>query len=177
MQDLFRSIVCVVTLGSLIACSQKKNDQANQAAAGAGKSAPPLAVEAMILQPQPLSSIIEVPGSLLAYEETEIRAEISGRVVKINFKEGSTVKQGDVLIKLFDEDLQAQLKKLQVQLQIAKKTAERQKELVKINGISQQEYDLSALQVSNLEADIELIRVSINKTVIKAPYSGRLGLK
>lgn len=177
MQDLFRSIVCVVTLGSLIACSQKKNDQANQAAAGAGKSAPPLAVEAMILHPQPLSSTIEVPGSLLAYEETEIRAEISGRVVKINFKEGSTVKQGDLLVKLFDEDLQAQLKKLQVQLQIAKKTAERQKELVKINGISQQEYDLSALQVSNLEADIELIRVSINKTIIKAPYSGRLGLK
>jgi membrane fusion protein, multidrug efflux system len=66
---------------------------------------------------------------------------------------------------------------LEVHLKIAAKTAERQKELLTINGISQQEYDLSELQVSNLRADIELTKVNISKTEIRAPYAGRLGLK
>ncbi len=70
---------------------------------------------------------------------------------------------------MFDGDLQAQLKKLQVQLEIAQKTAERQEALLKIEGISKQEVDLSQLQVSNLKADIELIQVDIVKTEIRAP--------
>ncbi|MEN9371322.1 MAG: hypothetical protein RLZZ64_397, partial [Bacteroidota bacterium] len=79
--------------------------------------------------------------------------------------------------KLFDQDLQAQLKKLNVQLQIAEKTEERERELLKISGISQQDYDLSLLQVNNIKADIELIKVNIGKTEIRAPYSGRIGLR
>jgi membrane fusion protein, multidrug efflux system len=73
--------------------------------------------------------------------------------------------------------LQAQSKKLQVQLEIAKKTLERQQELLKIQGISQQEVDLSELQVNNIKADMELVRVGISKTEIRAPYAGRLGLR
>jgi membrane fusion protein (multidrug efflux system) len=78
---------------------------------------------------------------------------------------------------LFDGDLQAQLQKLQVQLEIAQKTVERYKELIKIQGISQQEYDLAELNVSNLKADMDVVRVSISKTRILAPYSGKLGLR
>jgi membrane fusion protein (multidrug efflux system) len=78
---------------------------------------------------------------------------------------------------LFDGDLQAQIKKLKVQLQIAEKTEERSRELLKINGISQQDYDLSFLQVSNIKADIELIETNIAKTEIRAPYSGKIGFR
>jgi membrane fusion protein (multidrug efflux system) len=78
---------------------------------------------------------------------------------------------------LFDEDLQAQLKKFSVQLQIREKTQERSAELLKINGISQQDYDLSELDVENLKADIEATRIAISKTEIRAPYAGRLGLR
>jgi membrane fusion protein (multidrug efflux system) len=73
--------------------------------------------------------------------------------------------------------MQAQLKKLQVQLQIAEKTEERNKELLRISGISQQDYDLSFLQVSNIKADIELLQTSIVKTEIRAPFSGRIGFR
>jgi membrane fusion protein (multidrug efflux system) len=78
---------------------------------------------------------------------------------------------------LYDADLQAQLKKLQVQLELARKTEQRQQQLLDINGISQQDYDLSLLAVNNLNADIELTKVNIAKTEIRAPYAGRLGLK
>jgi len=124
-----------------------------------------------------MSEDLEVPGTLLPYEETEIRPEISGRLVALNIREGASVARGTLLAKLFDGDLQAQLQKLQVQLQISEKTVERYKELLKIQGISQQEYDLAELQVNNLKADMDLVRVNIGKTQIRAPYSGKLGLR
>jgi len=124
-----------------------------------------------------MSEDLEVPGTLLPYEETEIRPEISGRLVALNIREGASVAKGTLLAKLFDGDLQAQLQKLQVQLQISEKTVERYKELLKIQGISQQEYDLAELQVNNLKADMDLVRVNIGKTQIRAPYSGKLGLR
>jgi membrane fusion protein (multidrug efflux system) len=175
---LFHSpLLLLSTVFLLAACKSEKKENNAGPGGGPGRNMGPLSVEAVHIMTQPLSSTIEVPGSLMPFEETEIRSEISGRIVELNIKEGMTVIKGTRLVKLFDEDLQAQLRKLEVQLQIAQKTADRQRELLKIGGISQQEFDLSELQISNLKADIELVRVNITKTEIKAPYTGRLGLK
>ncbi|PZQ93429.1 MAG: efflux RND transporter periplasmic adaptor subunit, partial [Flavobacterium psychrophilum] len=171
-----RSRLAVLLLFAFaLACKEEKKEN-GPAAAGPRNNAP-LQVEAFIVKTQALSENLEVPGTLMPFEQTEIRPEISGRIVRLNIPEGSFVKKGTLLVKLFDEDLQAQLKKLQVQLQINAKTAERQKELLTIGGISQQEYDLSELAVNNLKADIDLVRVSISKTEIYAPFDGRIGLK
>jgi membrane fusion protein (multidrug efflux system) len=70
-------------------------------------------------------------------------------------KEGTMVNAGTLLVKLFDDDLQAQLKKLVVQLKIAEATAQRQKELLAVNGTSQQDFDNASLTVSNIQADME----------------------
>lgn len=137
----------------------------------------PTAVEGYIIKASTVSNALEIPGSLMAYESTELHPEVSGRVTQLNIKEGSTVQKGMLLVKLFDGDLQAQLKKLQVQQSILETTVQRQGELLKISGISQQEYDLSALAVSNIKADIDIIRTSIQKTEIRAPFTGRIGLR
>jgi membrane fusion protein, multidrug efflux system len=163
-------------LFSLAACNNKKVKDAPPPS-GTATSVPPIRVEAYVVKPSSLTTTIESAGSLLPFEETEIRSEISGRVVGLYLKEGSYVNKGTLLVKLFDGDLQAQLKKLQVQLKIAEKTVERQRELLTISGISQQEVDLSELQVNNLKADIELVKVNISRTQIRAPFSGKLGLK
>ncbi len=158
---------------ALFACEEKKDAKKPQDASKNG----PVSVEAIIIKATTVSESIEVAGNILPFELTEIRPEISGRVIQLNFKEGSTVAKDVLLVKLFDGDLQAQLKKLKVQLQIAEKTEERQRELLKISGISQQDYDLSLLQVNNIKADIELTMVNIGKTEIHAPYAGRMGLR
>lgn len=156
-----------------LACGQKKEDKKFSETGNGG----PLAVEAVAVRGTTLAENIEVAGNILPFELTEIRPEISGRIVQLNFKEGAPVEKNTLLVKLFDGDLQAQVKKLRVQLQIAEKTEERQRELLKISGISQQDYDLSLLQVNNILADIELIEVGIGKTEIRAPYAGRMGLR
>ncbi len=136
-----------------------------------------LVVQTLIAAPQLLSADIEVPGTIMANETAEIHPELSGRLVQLNIKEGTNVSVGALLAKLYDGDLQAQLRKLEVQLKIAEQTEKRQAELVKIQGISQQEYDLSLLGVLNLKADMDIIRESIRKTEIRAPFGGKLGLK
>ena len=134
-------------------------------------------VDGFVVRHQSISDKIEVPGSLMAAEQTQIRSEVNGRIVKLNITEGSTVQKGALLVKLFDGDLQAQLKKLKVQLAIAKTTEERQRQLLEIQGISQQDYDLVKLNVETLEVDIEATQIAIVKTEIRAPYSGQLGLR
>lgn len=157
-----------------VGCKEKKNQSAP---AQAGRQQGPTTVIGYIVKTGSVSEPIQLPGSLLPMEETEIHTEVSGRVVGLYINEGASVNKGSLLIKLFDGDLQAQLKKLEVQLQIAQKTEERNNELLKLNGISQQDYDLSFLQVSNIKADIELMKTNISKTEIRAPFSGKIGFR
>lgn len=158
----------------IISCKDNKKPDTNQNASQANNV---LSIEGYIVKPSSIEETIKVSGTLIPFENTELHPEISGRVVNLNIAEGKSVSKGTLLVKLFDGDLQAQLKKLEVQLAIQKKTFERQSELLKISGISQQEVDLTGLQVSNINADIDIIKTSIAKTELRAPFNGRLGLK
>lgn len=158
---------------SLLSCDSKKE----QSAPGRPRVSGPMSVDAFVIKQTSISESVEVPGSLRPFEETDIRAEVGGRIVQMNVREGTLVEKGTLLVKLFDEDLKAQLRKLRVQLQIKQKTEERNRELLKISGISQQDYDLSTLEVENLRADIETTQIAISKTEIRAPYRGVVGLR
>lgn len=173
------------------ACGGKDKKNNGQPSQGGPQKQPPLAVEAMIASTKILNADIEVPGSLMANESTEIHPEISGRLVLLNVREGAVVSKGTLLAKIYDGDLQARInslnvqqKKLEVQLKIAQQNEERSAKLLKIQGISQQDYDMSLLQVNNIMADIGVIqaqigeiRANMTKTNIHAPFSGKLGLK
>ena len=173
MDKLISPYLLFCTMIMVVSCNAKKEDKpvAKSPASQVTK------VDGYVVKQEPMSESLQIPGSILPFEETEIHPEISGRVVSINFQEAAFINKGAVLIKLFDGDLVAQLNKLQVQLRIAETTYERQKELLKIGGISQQDVDLSGLQASNIKADIDLMRINISKTAIRAPYSGRLGFR
>jgi len=133
--------------------------------------------DAIITSSRIINRVITSPGTILAEETTNLQTEISGRLTNIYFKEGSNVQKGALLARLYDDDLKAQRSKLQVQLKIAEASEQRQKELLAVNGTSQQEYDLATLQVSNIKADLVLNAVSLSKTEIRAPYAGRIGLR
>lgn len=160
----------------LTACGGKKKNDAAQQKSGAAKP-PAMKVDGYIVRPEPFQENIEVPGNIVPNEMAEIHPEVSGRIVQLNVAEGKYVGKGTVLAKLYDGDLRAQLNKVQIQLALAQKTEDRQAQLLKIQGISQQDYDISLLQVNSLRADIGILQTSISKTVVRAPFSGKLGLK
>lgn len=173
---LSRVFLPALILTILLSC----NSSAKKEVATGGnqpRGAAQLPVEGYVIIPEKISPSLTIAGTLLPMEETEIHPEVSGRVVTLSVKEGAYVTKGTVLAKLFDEDLRAQLQKLKVQLEVAQRTEERQSDLLKIGGISQQDYDLSLLNVSALKADIEVMQTNIDKTVIRAPFNGTLGFK
>jgi len=134
-------------------------------------------VEAYVVKPSLLITEISVSGSLMAYETVDLKNEVAGRVVMINLPEGKFVRKGTLLVKLFDDDLQATLKKLQSQLAIQQQVYNRQSELVKVNGITQNDYDQTGLQLNSLKADIEVEKTMIRKTEVRAPFDGVIGLR
>lgn len=134
-------------------------------------------IEGIVAAPSFLEQNIIVSGTLRPFEETVLMPDVSGRVVSINFREGMKVTRGTLLVQLFNDDLKAQLHKLQAQKDLAVQTEKRQSELIKINGISQLDYDQSVLQVNSFNADIEVIMAQLRKTEILAPFDGVIGLR
>jgi len=176
MRLSFTLLLPVIALFALLSScsSDRKKDATAQQKAG---PRPPANVDAFVVQTQTLSNSIEIPGSLVANEATEIHPEVSGRIVSLNIREGAFVQKGAVLARLYDADLQAQKRKLEVQLKMAQQTEDRYAQLQKIGGISRQDYDVTALQVSNIRADLSIIQTEIARTIVRAPFAGKLGLK
>ena len=160
----------------LTSCSSKRKKEV-QVQQSQSAQRPPARVDAFIVTTQTVSESIEVSGTIVAEQSTEIHPEVSGRIIALNVREGVVVGKGAMLAKLYDADLQAQKRKIEVQLQIARQTEARYEELQKIGGISKQDYDVTVLQVNNLRADLDIINTAISRTVIRAPFSGKLGLK
>jgi membrane fusion protein (multidrug efflux system) len=134
-------------------------------------------VSAFIATPEKLANNVYASGSVLANEEVELKPEASGKILQIYFKEGSHAVKGELLIKINDADLQAQLKKLQLQVKLSADQEARQKKLLEINGISQSDYDIVLNQLNSLKADIEYTLAQIAKTELHAPFNGVIGLK
>ncbi len=138
---------------------------------------PPTRADAFIVKTSTVFDKIEIPGNIVANETTEVHPEVSGRITGIYFREGAYVNRGAMLVKLNDADLQAQRRKLQVQLQVARQNETRSAELMKIQGISRQDYEASLLQVTNVNADLAIINTQIEKTNVRAPFSGKVGFR
>jgi membrane fusion protein, multidrug efflux system len=175
------TVAGLIVMG-LIACS-KSPSAPNGGAANGATPAPKSAayavtsVEGFVVRPTALSEQVSAPGTLLPLETTELHPEVSGRVIQLNLPEGRAVRKGELLLKVNDEDLKTQIRRLETQLSQAQITEQRLAELLKVRGVSQQEYDLAVLATQNLRNEIELVNVNIRKTELRAPYDGVLGLR
>ena len=163
--------VAFILMLGLFACKEtsKPTDKFNVNA--------PVSVDIAIAATQVVDKVIEVNGSVVASEFVDIRPESNGRIVFLQIPEGKMVAAGTVLAKLNDADLQAQMQKIKVQLTLANINEQRNSKLLQAKGINQSDYDISLQQVNSLKADIAYTQSLIDKTVIKAPFTGQMGLK
>jgi membrane fusion protein (multidrug efflux system) len=167
----FGIISFIIMLIAITSCKQKKQDAPQS-------SAPrPVEVNAVIVVPKMLENKIFSTGNILANEEVEIRAEVPGRVMTINFQEGAMVRKGELLVKINDSELQAELKKLLLDEKLSTDDVYRKEKLLELKAVSQEELDISRSQLGVIQAQIELVRARLEKTGIYAPFSGRIGLR
>lgn len=136
-----------------------------------------LNIEAEVLKFQSLTDKIVSTGSIIPDEEVDLSFESSGKVITIYFTEGTHVKEGDLLAKINDKPLQAQLKKLEAQVPLAKDRVYRQRTLLEKDAVSQEAYEQVTTEYEKLMADIELMRANISQTELRAPFDGIIGLR
>jgi membrane fusion protein (multidrug efflux system) len=136
-----------------------------------------LNVSGFVIQPVRMSDFRNSTGELGPDEEVELSFETSGKIVGINFTEGTRVKKGDLLAKINDRPLQAQLEKLQAQKKLVEEKEFRQKSLLEKDAISQESYDQIVTELQTIQADINLIRARISETELRAPFDGIIGLR
>ena len=136
-----------------------------------------LSVNAIVLKPQSLNDVFRTKGVLLPDEEVDLIFETSGKITQINFKEGSFVNKGDLLAKVNDAPLQAELKKLESQLPLAQERVYRQRTLLDKDAVSQEAFETVTTELDKLKADIELVKARIAQTELRAPFNGMIGLR
>ena len=136
-----------------------------------------LNVSGYIIQPQVLSEFVRATGTLRPDEEVDMSFETSGKIVSIKFTEGTRVKKSDLLAKINDRPLQAQLQKLLAQKKLTEGKEFRQRSLLDKDAISQESYDQIVTELQTIEADLNMIEARISETELRAPFDGIIGLR
>ncbi|MDL2323204.1 efflux RND transporter periplasmic adaptor subunit [Bacteroidales bacterium OttesenSCG-928-A17] len=137
-----------------------------------------LNVNAQIIAPVSLEEWVQAPnGRLIPDEEVDLTFETSGKITDIFFREGGAVKKGELLAKINDKPLQAELNKLKAQVPLAEDRVFRQKSLLEKDAVSQEAYEQVNTDLEKLHADIELVEARIAQTELRAPFDGIIGLR
>jgi membrane fusion protein, multidrug efflux system len=169
--------ILILGFGAFIAYRVTENKSANAEGKDKGGKGKPMRVTGIVVKPQTFDNNLSLSGSIEANEQVEIRSEVSGIVESINFKEGNFVNKGQLLFKVNDLELRAQLRQTQTKQDLASENERRANLLLKKEAISQEEYDVARADFRSAQAQSQLINAQIAKTSVRAPFSGKIGLR
>lgn len=167
----------IIGFGAFITYRVIENKKKSENSKDKSDKKSPIAVSGIVIKPQTFDNNLSLSGSVEANEQVEIRSEVSGIVESINFKEGSNVSKGQLLFKVNDAELRAQLSQTSTKEKLAGENERRANLLLQKEAISQEEYDISRAEYASAKAQSQLIKAQIAKTSVRAPFSGKIGLR
>ncbi len=145
---------------------------------GGGAGGPPVqTVSTVHARPASWQPQLRAVGSLHAYQGADLAFEVAGLVTRIGFQPGQDVAAGTLLVQLRDDTDRAQLAALRASLVLAQQTFARDATLLKSNAIAKADYDTAAANLANIQAQIVEQQAVVDKKAIRAPYSGRVGIR
>ncbi|MDR0796939.1 MAG: efflux RND transporter periplasmic adaptor subunit [Tannerella sp.] len=161
-----------------------QSDNMTDSSGSGGSGGPPgvrqqraLNVNAVVMNYQSLVDNTRSLADILPDEEVDLSFEMSGKITNIFFSEGAHVEKGELLAKINDRPLQAQLLKLEAQLPLANSRVERQGTLLEKDAVSKEAFETVETELEKLLADIELVKANIAQTELRAPFDGIVGLR
>jgi membrane fusion protein (multidrug efflux system) len=172
---LLWSALAVLVVGALLVPRIQRSGGGEQSPSSA--PAQILEVETHVVNPHRLTQRFATVGSLQAEERVEIRSEISGVLADIRFEEGAWVESGQLLVRIDDVQFVAERDRARHRVELARLREARQQDLLSQQLVSQDEYDLALSQLSVLEAELRLAQAQLDKTRIRAPFRGVIGLR
>ncbi len=174
-----RMILMLTVTAAFIAVLGFVKFQQFQAAAGQAASfqPPPEAVTTVVAVQEPWPSTLAVIGTTAAVQGVTVSADLPGIVDRITFESGRFVRAGDTLVQLDTRQEQAQMTAAEAQRDLARLNFQRMEGLIKDGAISRAEYDLASAEQKQTEARVGEIRAMIDRKIIRAPFSGILGIR
>ena len=167
----------IIGFGAFITYRVIENKKKSENSKDKSDKKSPIAVSGIVVKLQTFENNLSLSGSVEANGQVEIRSEVSGIVESINFKEGSNVNKGQLLFKVNDAELRAQLSQTSTKEKLAGENERRANLLLQKEAISQEEYDISRAEYASVKAQSQLIKAQIAKTSVRAPFSGKIGLR
>jgi len=137
----------------------------------------PQRVETMEVKSMTLHETVSLIGTIEANESASLRPEVPGTIVEIPFQEGSSVKKGDILVRIDTRELEAQLAETRASFELATSTLDRVSQLAGENAVSRLELDTATAEHARLRSAIELLEVRIDKSTLTAPFDGFAGAR
>ncbi len=171
----FLSAIGIIIISLVIYRLYKNNQNSKQDNARKERGA--AIVYGKVVEGRPFSDYLSLTGAIEPNEIVDLRSEISGIVETLNFEEGSHVSSGQVLLRINDAELRAQLAEVTTRKNLTAENERRAKLLLEKEAISQEEYDLASAEYKTTQSQIQLIEAQLSKTVLKAPFSGIIGLR
>jgi membrane fusion protein (multidrug efflux system) len=156
----------------------KKAKQNSAATAGKGKRKNgPVSVNIMVVKDTAVRNQIDITGTIDANERVNLISQTAGNITGIYFTEGTKVQKGQLLVKVYNQDLQASLQQYEAQMILARDINNRNKTLLEKEAVSKEEYETSLSSLNSLKAQADVVRAQISRTEIRAPFSGVIGLR
>lgn len=173
----------LITLSSLllVACGGKDGSaQGSDKAAGKGGAAGGrpqrvLKVEGYVAELGSQSKSFKTMATLVPKNSVSLSAATSGRLVSLKAVDGAVVKKGQLLAKIDDSELRAQLKQAESNRMLAEQKEQRIRNLFEKNGATKQDLESVEASLKSAQASVDLIRAQLAKTEVRAPFSGKLG--
>lgn len=168
-------VFLVLLIGALVGL--KLQQFQTMFAAGAKMTQPPTTVTTHPVTADAWQPTLDAVGSVVAVQGVTVSAEVAGTVQRIAFESGATVRAGEVLVELDDAVEQAQLRSASASADLARLNLERARNLRPRNLVSQSDLDSAEAQAKQANAQVDNIRAVIAKKTIRAPFTGRLGIR
>ncbi len=175
VKTILTIVITIIILGLILYPRLKPEESGPVVAATPGSSKLP--VEAKIIKPERIENAIKITGAILANESVALRSEISGKIEKINFQEGQRVKKGDLLLKINDDEILAQLERLKYTQKLNDDMEYRMRQLLEKEAISREEYEIALTTLNTTLSDIKEREARVAKYKLYAPFDGVIGLR
>ncbi len=170
-----RILLNVLALAAVAACSSAESDNAAGGGPGGGGGPPGMPVEVAVARRDTVVDEIRATGEIEALQSIELRPEVDGRLVEILVREGAEVEAGTPLLKVDDAELKAQVARLEAERDLARQALRRTRELLAQNASSEADLELAEANARSSEAQLDLTQLRLDRTVVRAPFSGLVG--
>lgn len=166
----------ILTLAAAAACNRAESAGKGPGGPGGPGGGPPaMPVEAATARADTVVDAILATGQIEAMQSIELRPDVEGRLVHILVREGSSVARGTPLFKIDDAELKAQVAQITAERDLARQSLDRTRDLLGQKASSQAELERAEATMRSNEAQLELLKVRLDRTLVRSPFAGVMG--